>query len=153
MQSTSSRRPFSLAALLCTALWATGCTLVPSLSVSPTMVGEPLPGYVRIVADPPQATSPVTVRFHAVGVGGASTVYFEFDTGNPILIVFPSTPGDSALQVNDVVCDGQWSIRSTIETDVRLRVDEGACHVEVTGSHPFGSVHTDPQTEPKVDGH
>ena len=150
-----SRRPLSLVVGLSAALWASGCAFPPSPRTTPTpeIVGEPLPGYVRIVADPPQATSPVTVRFHAVGVGGASTVYFEFDTGDPILIVFPSTPGNSALQVNDIICDGQWSIRSTVETDVWLHLDDGACSVEVIGSHPFGRVHTDPQTEPKIDGH
>ena len=112
-------------------------------------VGDPLPGYVHLVADPPHAGIPVTVWFRDPGGTNLSTIFFEFPAGDLILIVFPGTLGNSALQVNDDPCDGEWAILSQVETDVILHLDEGSCRVGVVGSHPFGSVHTDPQTEPK----
>jgi hypothetical protein len=124
-----------------------------AIACGPRNVGDPLPGYVRLVADPPQASIPVTVWFRDPSGTDLSTVFFEFAAGDPILIVFPSTPGNSGLQVNDDPCDGEWAIQSQVETDVILHLDEGSCRVEVVGSHPFGSVHTDPQTEPKLRAH
>lgn len=121
-----------------------------AIACGPPNAGDPLPGYVHLVADPPHASIPVTVWFRDPGGTILSTVFFEFPAGDPILIVFPSTPGNSALQVNDDPCDGEWAILSQVETDVILHLAESSCRVEVVGSHPFGSVHTDPQTEPKL---
>jgi hypothetical protein len=107
-------------------------------------------GNVRIVSAPAQSSFPVTIWFRDPGFGTRSTVSFEFTAGEPILIVFPSTPGNGALQVNDNACTGWWSISSKIETDVRLQFDEASCRVDVVGTHPVGAVHTDPPTEPKI---
>jgi len=129
-----------------------GCTVIPP--VSPTVVGDASPGYVHIVAAPPQSTIPLRVWFRDPGFAdNLSTVHFEFQPGERILIVFPSTPGtgNGALQVNDHACVGGWSIASNVETDVLLHLDDASCRVEVLGSHRFGDVHTDPQTEPKLD--
>jgi hypothetical protein len=117
------------------------------------MVGDPLPGYVRIVSLPPQSTSPLTVRFRDPAHGTLSTVSFSFAADERILIVFPSmpsAPGNHALEVNDVPCDGTWAITSSVETDVLLTFDEASCRTEVIGTHAVGIVHTDPQTEPNV---
>jgi hypothetical protein len=120
----------------------------------PTVIGEPLPGYVHLVGEPPQAKIPIRFRYRDPDFPlNLSTVYFDFAAGQTILIVAPSTAGVSALQMNDTPCAGLWPIRSQVETDVVLHLDGGACRVEVIGSHPFGTVHTDPQTEPQVDGH
>ncbi len=128
-----------------------GCTFQ---SVTPTVVGDPSPGYVRIVSNPPQSTTPLTIRFRDAGFpGNPSTVYFEVAAKERVLIVHPSTPGNGALQVNDTPCDGGWSIASNVETDVVVHLAEASCRVEVVGSHAVGVVHTDPQTEPQVDGH
>lgn len=126
--------------------------LIAALAIAcgPRNVGDPLPGYVHLVADPPHASIPVTVWFRDPGGTKLSTVFFEFPAGDPILIVFPSTPGSSGLQVNDDPCDGELAILSQVETDVILHLGENPCRVEVVGSHPFGSVHTDPPTEPKL---
>ena len=121
-----------------------------AIACGPRNVGDPLPGYVHLVADLPQASLPITVWFRDPGGTNLSTVFFEFPAGDPILIVFPSTPGNSALQVNDDPCDGKWAIQSQVETDVLLHLDESLCRVEVVGSHPFGSVRADPQTESKI---
>lgn len=116
------------------------------------VVSDPLPGYVRIVAVPPQADVPITVWFRDPGGGNLSTVRFEFEAGEPILIVFPSTPGNGALQVNNLACDGQWAIGSQFETDVVLHLQRNECRTELVGSHAVGTVHDDPQTEPIVGG-
>lgn len=129
-----------------------GCSLFrPS---SPTIVGDPLPGYVRIVAAPPRSPIPLRIWFRDPGFpDNLSTVRFEFAAGQRILIVFPSTPGvdNGALQVNAMACHGGWSIVSEMETDVLLHLDDASCSVEVVGSHRFGDVHTDPQTEAQLD--
>lgn len=120
----------------------------------PQIVGDPSPGYVHIVSAPPQSTKPLTIRFRDPGHDQTSTVSFDFDAGQQILLVFPSTPsapGNQALQVNDLPCDGTWSIESKVETDILLTFDATACRTEVLGSHAVGEVHTDPQTEPIVD--
>lgn len=127
-----------------------GCSLLES--PSPTAIGDPSPGYVRIVSIPPQSGFPITIRFRDPGFAGdLSTVYFEYPPEERILLVFPSTPGNRALQVNDNPCEGGWSITSNVETDVLLHFDEASCRVDVVGSHAVGAVHTDPQTEPKLD--
>lgn len=120
---------------------------------TPVAIGDPSPGYVRITAVPPQASFPVTVWFRDPKFGGLSTVSFDFAVNEPILIVFPSTPttpGNVALQVNDNPCEGTWSVTSMTETDLLLQFDEDSCRVDVVGSHVFGEVHTDPQTEANV---
>lgn len=114
-------------------------------------VGDPSPGYVRIVSIPPQSTDPVTIWFRDPGSGHLSTVFFAFAPGKQILIKFPSmpsAPGNSALQLNNIPCEGTWSIASQVETDVVLRFDQTSCRTEVAGSHAVGEVHFDPQTEP-----
>jgi hypothetical protein len=124
------------------------------LGCEPTIVADASPGYVHIVSLPPQATSPLTIRFRDPGHDQLSTVSFDFAAAEQILIVFPSTPsapGNVALQVNDLPCDGTWAITSKMETDLLLIVDDASCRTEVIGTHAVGAVHTDPQTEPNVD--
>jgi hypothetical protein len=124
------------------------------LGCQPAVVGDPSPGYVRIVSIPPQSTFPLTIRFRDPGFDTLSTVSFDFAAEERILIVFPgmpSAPGNVALQLNDVPCEGTWSITSNVETDVVLQFDDTSCRTEVVGSHAVGAVHTDPQTEPNVD--
>jgi hypothetical protein len=124
------------------------------MACQPQIVGDPSPGYVHIVSIPPQSTSPLTIWFRDPGHGQLSTVSFDFEAAQRILIVFPSTPsapGNQALPVNDTPCDGTWSISSNVETDVLLTFDDASCRTEVVGSHAVGAVHTDPQTEPNVD--
>lgn len=134
---------------------AVGLGLVAALTgCEPRVVGDPLPGYVRIVSIPPQSTVPLTIWFRDPTFGGLSTVSFDFAAGERILIVFPSmpsAPGNSALQLNDIPCEGTWSITSNVETDVLLDFDEASCRTNAVGSHPVGAVHTDPQTEGNVD--
>jgi hypothetical protein len=135
-------------------LFRLGLLSTALVACQPPIVGDPSPGYVRIVSMPPQSTLPLTIRFRDPGHGQLSTVSFDFDPAQRILIVFPSTPsapGNQALQVNGMPCDGTWSITSKFETDVLLTFDDGSCRTEVLGSHPIGAVHTDPQTEPNVD--
>jgi hypothetical protein len=125
-----------------------------AIACQPQVVGDPSPGYVHIVSNPPQSTSPLTIRFRDPGHGGVSTVSFDFAAGQRILIVFPSTPsapGNQALQVNDLPCDGTWPITSNVETDILLTFDDASCLTQVLGTHAVGAVHTDPQTEPNVD--
>jgi hypothetical protein len=124
------------------------------LGCQPTIVADPSPGYVHIVSLPPRSTSPVTIWFRDPGHNQLSTVSFDFAAAERILIVFPSTPsapGNQALQVNDMPCDGTWAITSNVETDVLLIVEDASCRTEVLGTHTVGTVHTHPQTEPNVD--
>jgi len=124
------------------------------LGCQPQVIGDPSPGFIRIVSIPPQSAIPLTIRFSDPKFGGLSTVSFRFEPAERILIVFPSTPsapGNTALQVNEMPCEGTWSIASNFETDVLLRVDASSCRTEVLGSHEVGNVHSDPQTEPDVD--
>jgi hypothetical protein len=125
-----------------------------AIACQPPVVGDASPGYVHIVSIPPQSKSPLTIRFRDPGHGGLSTVSFDFAAREQILIVFPSTPsapGNQALQVNDLPCDGTWPITSNVETDVLLMLDDASCLTEVLGTHAVGIVHTDPQTKPDVD--
>jgi hypothetical protein len=124
------------------------------IACQPQIVGDPSPGYVHIVAMPPHSTSPLTIWFRDPGHGQLSTVSFDFEAAERILIVFPSmpsAPGNQGLQVNDLPCDGTWGITSRFETDVLLTFDDASCRTEVVGSHAVGAVHTDPRTEPNVD--
>jgi len=124
------------------------------IACQPQIVTDPSLGYVHIVSMPPQSTLPLRIRFRDPGNGGLSTVSFDFDAAQRILIVFPSmpsAPGNQALQVNDMPCDGTWSIASKFETDLLLTFDDASCRTEVLGTHAVGAVHTDPQTEPNVD--
>lgn len=134
------------------AAWIAGCSVLRS--APPTISEDPSPGYVRIVAVPPQSPIPLRIWFRDPGFpDNLSTVRFDFAAGQRLLIVFPSTPGDNngALQVNTFACRGGWSITSNVETDVLLHLDDAGCTVEVVGSHVFGEVHTDPQTEAQLD--
>src|SRR5688572_10577556 len=124
------------------------------LGCQPQLVGDASPGFIRIVSIPPESALPLTIRFRDPKFGGLSTVSFKFEPAERILIVFPSTPsapGNTALQVNDMPCEGTWSIASNVETDVLLRIDASSCRTEVLGSHGAGTVHSDPQTEPDID--
>src|SRR5215213_903671 len=96
------------------------------LGCQPQVIGDASPGFLHIVSIPPQSASPLTIRFRDPKFGGLSTVSFRFEPSERILIVFPSTPsapGNTALQVNDMPCEGTWSIESNVEMDVLLRVD------------------------------
>jgi hypothetical protein len=129
---------------------ASGCSF--AASPAPAVIGDPSSGYVHIVSVPPQADVPLSIWFRDPGFAdNLSTVHFEFAPGERILIVFPSTPGNGALQINDNACEGGWSIASNVETDVLLSFDGASCRVDVSGSHRVGAVHTDPQTQPMVD--
>ncbi len=150
MSASRPRSPTLVALLAVVAAMA----CAPRATSEPTVISDPLPGYVHLVAEPPQANIPIRFRYRDLGFPlNLSTVYFDFAAGQTILIVAPSTPGDSALQMNETSCAGQWPIESQVETDVVLHLDGSACRVELIDSHPFGSVHTDPPTEPQVDGH
>jgi hypothetical protein len=109
---------------------------------------------VRIVAVPAESPFRLRIWFRDPGVpDNLSPVHFDFAAGQRLLVVFPSTPNDNggALQVNDFACEGGWSIRSNVETDVVLHLDDAGCTVNVLGSHAFGEVHTDPPTEAELD--
>ena len=136
-------------------LWIGGVALASALTAcQPQVIGDASPGFIRIVSVPRTLAMPLTIRFRDPKFGTLSTVSFDFDASEPILIVFPSTPsapGNTALQVNEMRCEGTWSIASKMETDVLLHVDGSSCWTEVVGTHVVGAVHTDPQTEPNVD--
>jgi hypothetical protein len=128
----------------------------PVASGVPQVVVDPLPGYLHLAAEPAKATVPVRIRYADPGhPGNLSTVYYDFAAGQPILVVAPSTPsapGNLAILMNETQCVGSWPIESQVETDVVLHFDASSCRVEVIGSHPYGAIHTDAPTEPKVDG-
>jgi hypothetical protein len=107
----------------------------------------PLPGSMHIQSEPPQAPESVTLRYLSPGVSG---VYHEFAQGETVLVVFSSLPGEYGVQVNGQACDGRFTIETRVETDVLLVLGAGSCRLEVLGSHPEGSVHTDPPTDPTV---
>jgi hypothetical protein len=93
------------------------------VACQPQSAGDASPGYVHIVSNPPQSTLPLAVRFRDPDHGGVSSVWFDVAPGERILIVFPSmpsAPGNQSLQVNDMPCDGTWSITSNLETDLLL---------------------------------
>ncbi len=85
--------------------------------------------------------------------GSASRAYHEFAWGDTILVVFSSLPGEEGIQVNGQACDGRYTLQTKLETDLLLFLGDGTCRVEVVGTHPEGTVHSDPPTEPNVDGH
>ena len=131
-----------------------GLVTTAVFACQPQIVGDPSPGYVHIVSMPPQSMSPLTIRFRDPSHGQLSTVSFDLDPAQRILIVFPSTPsapGNQALQVNEMPCEGTWSITSNVETDVLLTFDDVSCQTAVLGTHAVGEVHTDPQTDANVD--
>jgi hypothetical protein len=150
MSPTSAAAARSRLLILVAGLTVAACSALRP-TVEPPIAGDPF-GYVHIASSPPLAPFPVTVRFRNPSGGSVSRVSFEFDPGETVLIVFPGTPGDNGLEVNGASCEGQWALEENVETDVLLQLDDVACRVEVVGSHAIGSVHTDPPTEPQLDG-
>ena len=125
--------------------------IVVPTPAAPTVIVEPAPGYVRIVSEPTAPSFPVEIRFAPVGPGTPSPVYFEFAVNERILIVFPGTPTSSALQVNGIRCDGEWTFEPLVEIDVLLSFDERSCRTEIQGKHAYGEVHNEPGAEEHVD--
>jgi len=131
--------------------------LVPALlafalvGCEPRNAGEqPAPGSIHLVSEPPQAPYPVILRY--LSGGGVSRAYHEFAQGETMLVVFSSLPGVEGIQVNGRECEGRYTLETRVETDLVLVLGDGTCRVQVIGSHPEGAVHSDPPTDPKVDG-
>jgi hypothetical protein len=103
---------------------------------------------MHLVADPPQAPYPLIIR-HLSGVE-VSGVYHEIAAGETVLVVFPSLPGEKGVEVNGRACAGRYELATGVEIDLLLVLGVDACHIQVVGSHPEGTVHFDPVTEPEV---
>ena len=103
---------------------------------------------MHLVADPPQAPYRLIIR-HMSGAD-PSSVFHEFGPGETVLVVFSNLPGEKGVEVNGRTCTGRYEVATGVETDLVLTLGTDECAIRVVASHPQGTLHSDPPTEPKV---
>jgi hypothetical protein len=122
------------------ALVAVGCAPLPH--------GEPLPGSFHMTSDPPLAPHPLSIR--SDDIGGPSGRSAEFEAGDEVVVDWSTLPLPEVkwIEVNGRDCEGTFTIQERVEIDLMLILIDGACRIEVLGTHPEGGPHLVPGASP-----
>jgi hypothetical protein len=129
-------RSTTLAALL--SVLMTGCELgLPAPDATATAHADPSAGFVHVVAEPPVARTGFRVELRD---GDAHLLeLWTFRMGELVIAEAATMPAEGLrLWSATAACDGEFSSRGGIETDVVFLTDpDGRCASRVEGEHPY----------------
>lgn len=114
-----------------------GLVLAASACTGPPVIGDPLPGSVHLVSNPPLAPYAVTLRVDEAGEPGGRIA--TFDAGDEIVVTWSTLPlpTDKWIEINGQDCEGTFEIRERFQTDVLLvLLPDGSCRIEARGMQP-----------------